>query len=952
MKPKGIAGLFFLLFGIAIQAFPQQFIQTNAEGGIFSSDQKLIFAISEPGWLRLLINDVEIYRGIGPAYPELGVPWGEERSFFLTAKYYSQDNVLMESLSWYIFIDKKPPVFPGMEFRNTGEGLRLVLSEIEEDVRIRAWADVEGGLVFFPDLARAEAFPADSFQAVVWAEDLAGNSSDPRAVFFQIPTVRIENPVPGEWLNAQMLIISGAEGKSVYWTADGSDPLGGAGRLYRGPQRIDKGGPVTLRAAWRDSAGRVQEYRVEYSVTGAGALSAGLSAFYTTEETGIRYSVALSIPESWLWSMGGVPRHEGGGSITLRPERLVQRTAALHLSAGEGRGVYRFAYLLNGTAIGAAAETPALSFAQDMESIPPLSIVSAGRSRVILWPRNLGRIFFSWEGKGPWQEGRAPFPVPLEGGTLQWFALDGEIGDGTSGPYSVAIAPFPDGGEERLRGRIAFRAYGESAGWNFASALLGFVPGVVRSGLAVCDGEDIEWAFISTAGEILERARQDRRAPGAPELAGFPEGGWARGPVTVSIVSDEKDAIGSITARLHYASGAVEILGGLGSLEIASSLGEAAEVSVEGYLVDLSGNQGPKTVLNFIIDPKTIYVSPQPLIRAGGGPAPPKGGMDNPFASLQEALDYAASRNIEDILIAGTLELHEPVAVSGTMRIEGGWRPDGAADNRAVLVFGDEFFWDIKPGADLTISGVRAERANGEAPLIRIANNGNLAIIDSVFTHAGPFAVMDGGTCEIKNSQIFTKISGEQRIAAFSARESEVRISNSRMQVEGNYALVFNLGGGTFSAIGSVFLCAGRRTATVFVLNGTKGNFENLTLSAAARDYASVVEAFGAELVLEGGTLGVSARDTSAFLLDNSPARLSGARIFVDGAFTARALEIRGIVPTVNNCRFYSTGSARRSEVFSGREEIEIAADSLTGNSFSGFTHINRRLPAGGIAFE
>ena len=945
MKAKGgiLVWAFLLLAGTCFRAFPQQFIQTNTVGGIFSGDQKLIFALTEPGWLSILINDVEIYRGRGPAFPELGVPWGEERSFFLTARFYCEDNVLAESLSWYIFIDKRPPVLPDMEFRNTPEGLRLVLFDAEDNIVIRAWADTEGGLVFFPDLAQAQTLPADSFHALVWAEDLAGNASAPRPVFFELPSPRVENPVPGVWRNPQMLVISGAEGKSVYWTADGSDPLLPGANPYRGPERIYRDGPVTLRVAWRDSAGRGREYRVEYTVSGPPALSAQLSPFHVTEETALRYPVTLSVPGTWLWAIGDIPRHEGGGEITLRPERLVNRTVALHLCAGEG--VYRFAYLLDGTA-SAAALPPNLPSAEEHDGIGPLSIVSAGRSRAIIWPGDLGSVFFSWEG-GLWREGRAPFPLPLEGGSLQWFALNGEAGDGTSGPYRVRIAEVPHDGEGQPRGRIGLRAYGGDGRWSFVSPLLEYTPGMVTGGLAVCDGEDIEWAFISTAGEILERSRADRLAPGAPLFAGFPEGGWTRGPVTIHIVPEDPEAEGVLAARIRYASGAIRVLEGTGSLEIVSSIGEAAEVTVEGRLVDASGNRGPARGAGFILDPRTVFVSPRPLIQAEM-PGPP-GGMDNPFTSLREALDYAADRAIEDVLVAGTLELRESVTVTGTLRIEGGWQQDG---DRAVLVLGEGFFWDIQDGADLTLLGLWMERAGGNTPLIRAGHNGTLKIADSVVTHNGPFLHMDSAAAEITNTQINARISGEQRTAAFSARESDLHIISSRIQVDGNFALVFNLGGGRFSAHDSVFLCAGRRTATVFALNGTRSSFENLTLSAAARDYASVVEAFGSVLFVSGGTLGVSARDTSALLLDNSAAILSGTRVFVEGAFTARALEIRGLFPVVNNSRFYSTGSARRSEVFSGMEDTEPPAGSMTDNTFTGFTHINRRLPAGSIAFE
>jgi len=1030
MKKKGcvLLGLLFL-FTVspgknapeAQERFPPgtaKYILTDAAGGIFATDQKLTFALSSPGWLRLLLDGREIYRGRGPAYPELGLPWGEERGFSLTVEYYSPENVLVESCSWYIYIDKKPPPFPDMEIRNAGEGLRLVQSGGEDNARIRAWADIEGALVFFPDLAEsfatastgtaniaaanfAEEYrvpPAESFHAVVWAEDLAGNCSEPRPVFFEIPQLRIENPVPGVWLNPQTLIISGAEGKDVYWTADDSNPLeqGGTGRIYRGPERINKAGPVTLRIAWRDSSGLVREDSVAFSVTenlSGGRLStdmsaAGLAAFQKTEERAISSPVLLPIPDAYLWSMGDNLFQERGGSVTLRPERLIKRSVALHLSAEGKSGVYRFAYLLDGTLNDVnrgflVSSNSVNSLPTEQENIWPLDIISAGRSRVIVWPQEQGNIYFSWEGRGPWQEGRAPLPVPLEGGVLHWFCLNGEVGkesaaalaekgESIAGPYSVTIAPIAGGREGRLRGRIAYRTYGKDSGWEFVSRLLDHVPGMVdnRAGsstavrqgrgfpLDVCDGEDLEWAFISSSGRIVEQFRRDRLAPAAPGLVAPPEGGWTRGPVTVVIVSGEEGTTGLLTARLRYSSGAVEMIAGRGSLDIVSSLGEAAQVTVEGVLLDPSGNRSQRTIRSFLIDPKTIYVSSRPLISASSEESPPlgvaplgvaPGGMDNPFASLEDALDYALARDLKSIQIAGTLELRRPVTVSGTVRIDGGGRRDGAgdreADNRAVLVLGDGFYWNINPGACLTLSNLKAERKRGDNALIRAGKNGKLELSGSVLTHTGPLLVMDEGICEIRNSQVSSKIAGEQRIAAFSSRASEVQIVNSRIQLEGNYGLFFDLQGGNFSAKDSIFLCAGLTTATVFVFNGTRGILDNLILSAAAGDYASIMEASGSKLVFSGGTLGVSARDTSAILLDNSSAAFFGATFRVESSLTARALEIRGLFPEINNCRFYSTGSARRSVVFSGMEETALPDGSLTDNSFSGFTHIRRGIP-------
>ena len=982
-KARVAVWIFLLLAGMALQGFSQQFIKTDAMGGIFPEDQDLSFSISGPGWLRLLLDNREIYRGKGPAYPELGVNWGEERGFTLSAEYYSQADELLESRSWYIYIDKNRPSVPDMEIRNGPEGLRLVQSGGKQNVRIRAWADIDGSLAFFPDLGGGGLLPADSFPALIWAEDMAGNCSEPRSEYFEISLVKIENPVSGDWLNPQVLIISGAEGKNVYWTADGTHPLapGGTGRLYLGPERIEKRGRITLRIAWRDSVGRVWEDRVDYSVTGNNDLAANLNSFRLTEERPVSSLTVLPLPENWRWSIGGVPRDQGGGSVSLRPERLIRRVAAVHLSPVSGvGGIYRFAYLLDGADTGERPQITQLPQANislegtylystlgdhppqrpenqllplQRNDSPPLRLVSAGRSRIIIWPRLSGTIYYSWGNAGQitqanWLEGKGPLLVPLEGGLLRWFVLDGRRGTGkvevpAGGSYSVAIKPLPGDRREINRGRIICRNYTDNGNspWEYVSGPLAYTPGILKnraSPLDVCDGEDLEWAFAGSGGRILERLRRDRLAPAAPQLDAPPEGGWTRGPVKVSVISGEKGVTGIITARLRYASGQMNVLSGTGSLEIGSDLGETAEVTVESLLLDDSGNMSPRTIRHFTVDPKTIYVSTEPLlIGTSGASAPPgslaRGGMDNPFNSLEEAMDFAQRQDLGDIRISGIQELRRPVTISKNIRIDGGY-------GNAALILGDGFSWNINSGASLILSGLRLERKGGDNPLIRAAQNGKVEITGADITNTGPLVVMDGGACGIKDSRISVKITGEKRIAAFSARGSGVELNDSRVQLEANYGLLFDLGGGSFGAKNSVLLAAGGRTASLFVLNGTRGNFINLSLQAAAGDYASVLEASASELVMSGGIMEASARDTTALLLDNCAAVILDASIRVEGAFSARAAEIRGAFPQVRNSRFNSIGRAKKSEVFSGMDATAPPGASITGNRFSGFAFI------------
>ena len=973
--------VFLLLSALALRAFSQQIIKTDTQGGIFRNDQKLSFSISEPGWFRLLLDGREIYRGRSPAYPELGVPQGEERAFTLRAEYYSPSNELKESLSWHIFIDKKPPPLPALEFRNTQEGLRLVKTGGDSTVKIRAISDADGTLAFFPDLEDPAAlpvdfYPSDSFPALIWAEDLAGNNSEFKYEYFDISFVKLENPVPGEWLNEQTLIITGTEGRSIYWTSDGTHPLesGGSGRLYRGPERIKRTGLVTLRIAWREADGRIREDRAVYTVTGREVTGEKLVLLGKAEETVINAPTAFQLPENWLWSISDAPREQLEARTVLRPEGLVNRAVSINLSPGQGAGVYRFAYLLDaGGKTGDRQTLPRemvpvkkefLYPIEDKDSFPPLTLVSAGSCRAVVWPPVEGNIYYSWGGL--WHEAKGPLPVPLQGGNLRWFMLERESNFDPDyvEQHSVGIDSRP-GTRAVLGGRIALRQYRGSGSWEYVSGLYNYTPGLVRNpGIDVCEGEDLVWAFISSGGRILEQQRRNRLSPPAPEILGLPPGGWTRGSVQLSVSPGEEGRSGIIEATLRYASGAVEKKSGSLSLEIYPPPRERIEVTAEAWLLDSNGNRGPAARRSFTIDPKTIYVSAVPLLeKASGAPgrASAPGDMDNPFRSLDEALSYAEKEGIDDVRIAGDLELARTLTVGRYLHIEGGWREDGkdragSENNRAFIKLGDRFSWNLRPGAALVLSGFSAERQGSGDPLIQAGRNGKVEISDIDILNTGPLITADGGSIKITNSKIQLKIPGERRSAAISAGETSVELKDSSIRLEGDYSLILDLRGGSFCADECEFIARGNKTASLLVLNRARGNLNGLVMEAAARDYASALEASGAEILLYGGKLDVSARDSSAIVLQNCSAILLDADIKAGGVFSTRAVEITGSFPLVRNCRFFSGAgttaassavsipdsaggaAAARSEVFSGTDVPK--AGNITGNQFSGFTHI------------
>ena len=960
--------VFFLLFGIRLSAESQQYIITDAAGGIFNTDQKLTFSAESRGWLRLLLDNREIYRGRGPAFPELGVPRGEERGFTLLAEYYSPENAILESRSWYIYIDKNPPHINELEIRDTRDGPRLAVSGLKPDASLRAWADIDGELVFFQDLAGANPLPLDSFPAVVWAEDRAGNCSEPRAVYLEVSRVRIDNPVPGEWNNTQTLIISGAEGKEIFWTTDGKHPLeqGADRQLYGGPVRIEKQGRITLRIAWRESSGRIREESTVYSVigNGRGSFEDSLAPFRRAEEKEIRSFTSFTVPEGCLWAVGGIPRNKDSGRISLRPQPLLKRTAAVHLFR-DGTGIYRFAYVLDGYGYGgrtAELIPPARPLAQESllypdsidssfvssgdlyssarESESP-KLVSIGRSRVIAWPEIHGKLHFSFGSTGPvnrdiWQEGNLPFPVPSEGGLLRWFIMDETESPVFSGPYSVNVPSLIQSGDpsEAIKGRIACRNYSpdNSSLWSYASEPLDYSRGILTlREIDICDDEDLEWAFISRGGKILETARLDRRAPDAPLLDSPPEGGWTRGPLRVSVIPGEKDTAAFLNARLRYASGETEILSGRDFLDIRSSLGQTADVTVEGYLVDSSGNQGNRTVRNFTLDPNTVHVSDGPLI--AGNASVPKGGMDNPFTSLEEALVYAEKNNLDRIRIAGTQVLSRSIAVTHNISING-----VREINTAAIIMENDSSWNINPGKSLSFSGIRLEKNSGVTPLIQIAQDGRADITGSLIVSSAPVLLANKSFSKINDTQMRITISGEQRTAALSSQDGVMEIDGSQVYLDGNYSLLFSLLGGSISAGNSYFSITGRRTASGFNLNSARGNFSDLSIQAAARDYASIMETADSDFILSKAAFKISARSCTAILLDNSAALIHDSQIRLEAGFSAKAVEIKGTTPVVRDSVFIFEGEAKRSEVFSGTFHRDQA--DFSGNRYAGFSHV------------
>ncbi|MDR1059313.1 MAG: hypothetical protein LBL43_07155 [Treponema sp.] len=932
-------------------------ILTNAREGSFPANQRFWFSLDPAagaGRFRLLLDGREIYRGAGPAQAEIAASPGEERRFILSVERYGlpPENRLEETLSWEVRIDRKAPAPPRPVFRWDVGGALILGSAAEEGVKISAYGDYNGTLFYLDDTKAPSALSMtltgeSPFYALLWTVDGASNFSDPVPAVFEAPPVAVVNPVPGNWRNPQTLVISGGEGRDIYWTSNGTNPLEG-GRRYHSPVRIENTGEVVLRIAWRGKDGQVREDRVAYSAGGG-----ELGALGEAEEKKITGPLVLKVPEPYLWAMGGeAPQNPGGTDLTLRVPGNVKRNVVLH--AGEDSaagGFYRFVYTLDGT----GEESPPQG---DQEEAPPpagegvwefdnkgiealpgeLRYVYAGKCRALLWPRpgngegppEAVNVRYSWDGE-EWKSGRGPLPVPPQGGILRWI-IDG--GEGVLGPFRAVIPRTEEGpvikaGEAagERRGRLALRPAGEGAVFTHVSPLLDFslVPGAPES----CDGEDLEWAFIAENGAVLQTWRSDRLAPGRPLLDAPAEGSWNRGPLKISAPAGG-DAKSLLFAEIKYESGTVETLRGEGSLLLAPAWEEYADITLEVYLEDAAGNRGPRERRNFILDPRGVYAAPGfPL-----GPEP-TGGADRPFHSLEEALTFARRENREEIKIAGPIELTE------TLRVEGNLSLAGTGEDSGIF-FAPGAFIEVTGGASLSLRALKLERPGGEAPLLKILQRASLEASGLNIAHGGKLLYLEEGARGVVRD---TKVSS---LMTANVEEADIEnrgtlfIGESRFELEGVFSLLLSQQGGDFSAENSGFTVRGQRTAAVLRLAGARGDLNKVAISAAAADYAAGMEISASGVIMNGGVLSASARDGIGILTDNSRTLCLGAAFSLKAAFIAAAMEIRGPFPLVADCRFDFLGNAKRSDVFSsdGRNPEEPEPGSIGGNNFGAFSHL------------
>jgi hypothetical protein len=976
------AAALFLLFSPQEGGAQERGLITNAQGGIFREDQQFWFSVPEGNTLRLVLGDTELYRGSGSFSLELKALPGEEKEFIITAERLGSlpYQRVLETRSYAVYLDRKPPAPPKLIFtvpREDGISGDAEILQIEEEAGTLLYAYVDYGgepelitgseeiktLVkkLLNDYAKGRG--KITLSALVWSSDNALNYSIPRPEFFEYPSIRIENPVAGVWENPQRLILSGTEEKEIFWTGDGSDPAGPGARAYQRNELIDQTGEVKLRILIRYPDGHTEEKTLDYEVRGGGASFS--AALRLAEAEPVVMEKDIPIPPDCLWAIEGTPSGSEK-ALTLRPASGVSRMVPLHISAGNPEnGVYRFVFTLDGgsPSVIAGNYLPAGNDGKASEGftgggavLDKPRILRAGRSRVLIWPGNRGAIRYALEQYETWLDGDTPLCIPPAGGSLRWISSldDPQKESSVLAIEALNTDTIPAGA---ITGHLVCRKFspdknpqitagGKEGGpgqWEFSTGALLFTDIPDLSVFDVCDGEDLEWAFIRNDGTILARRRIDRLAPPVPVLNVPGEGAWVRGALLISgrISGDEEETL-YISAGIRYESGKTEQFSGTGKLLLNSSEIEIGEVHLEAWTADSAGNRSPPVVCNFFLDPLTIYVSSVHKLVSNDNLAP--GSRDRPFTSLDEALDFARRETRNSLRLTGNFHIEKDIAIGRDIVIEGGYNSSWErGDYKTGIVLSPGIGIQFS-GAKASLTGLNLERPEDGAAFFKLEEGAEVLISECTIKHSGTFlSAGEGSVCRIENSSVISSIKSEGRIPAITVRGGLLSLKDADMELNGTYSLLFDISGGSFEAGNCRFRMNSERTAVLALARDAQIWFKETVVSVLARDYGGGIEAASSALNIEGGSILVSAGDAAALITSGGETTLNKTGVTLKSAFLARALEFRDKGPRVTDCRFSFTGSAKRSEVFAGKSgglPMPLGAGTVGGNVFASFTHL------------
>ena len=155
--------------------------------------------------------------------------------------------------------------------------------------------------------------------------------------------VTVVNPVPGNFANAQTLVIEANDGEEIYYSFSGTDPLA-SGFAYDGPVLLDVTGNVELRVAVISKELSHSEIVIRYAVSPAETKNPEHAEFLSMfESVPIFEYVAgekISIPFTLEYAFGSNRIFERGREVSISKNATVERFLPISLRSGSSEWRY------------------------------------------------------------------------------------------------------------------------------------------------------------------------------------------------------------------------------------------------------------------------------------------------------------------------------------------------------------------------------------------------------------------------------------------------------------------------------------------------------------------------------------------------------------------------------------------------------------------------------------
>ncbi len=976
MQPRAVFAFALLLAAALVAAAPSgSGLATNAEGGTFSSARRYWFSVGPRERLRLVLDGSEVYRGAGPASAELAAKEGEERRYELVAERLqpAPDDSLIESRTFLVAVDAAPPKEPIITASRRPDGWTLSV-RTEERSRVDAIVAADGVYSLRRDLSDGEVVAGRSLSVLAWAVDAAGNRSEVVTAEAAPLELAVANPAAGRWANRQRLVVFADGAEEVFWTDDGSDPLGPSSHRYGGPVLIDAVGDVLVKVAARARDGRIERREVAYSV--AQADETPFENLRAAEEKSFTAASALTLPEGFRWdAASALPpvveasdlRYESR-TIALRPVANFARAYVLLI--GDRSVPRRFAFALDGRlpdaadpAVGAPASVDDADADTEVEAAATVSdsmplLRTAGIARAIQWPRIPARIRYRLGEEARWNDADEPLCIPAAGGRLAWIT-EGETE--TAGPFFMDIGPTEgfsegplptasrsDGAVVAETVRLATADGRESA--RFYVTLPGAVPSRIMSlahgtelALDACDGESLVWSIRPERGGPPRSWTIDRAPPRRPRIEGPEEGAWISRAAEVSVIGEDRTYA---VVRRAASADAAETFNFIGTTLLRPTREGLESIRIEARSVDEAGNESPIVVRSFTMDASTVYAG----ILRRDPEAAGDGSRDQPFASLDEAAAAAKARGLRHIRVLSGAGLKGPTRLDAELRIEGGYRSDGTAYGGQARITAEAGAYLLVSGAEVELSALSIEGAAGSAaPLVRAEGGARVVMKGCDLTGGGLVLDASSAAFDLTECRVVASGAGLPRSAAIRADNSTISLDRCRLEVSGaDVAVALDCRGGEITLDTVIAEIRGGRTAFGFLLREATVRAEDAAASAVADDYASALDIGRSAYSWKGGSLAATARDAALATIDASEGSFAETGFTVSAVSSARAFRISGEFPSIADSVLTAASSAKSADAFSGAEP---RPGSVGGNRFRGFDRLwGARFEAADIA--